>query len=65
MLENHAYNLLSQLTEESRSLWRMKNAYALDVASCDTCRIYYQKAVQEKEDAIAELRRLIKAHLEE
>jgi len=64
VLENQAYNLVSQLTEESRSLWRLKNAYSRD-ADCNTCRVYFQKAIQEKEDAIAELRRLVKTHLEQ
>jgi len=64
VLENHAYNLVSQLTEESRSLWRLKNVYSRD-ADCDTCHIYFQKAAQEKEDAVAELRRLVKTHLEQ
>ncbi len=64
MLDNHAYNLFAQLTEESKSLWRINNNYLTDATNCDQCRIFWQRIIQEKEDNIAGLRQLIKSHLD-
>jgi len=63
MLENHHYNLMKQLVQENKSLWRIKNNYKKDAGSCDDCAAFWDKMEKDKEDHITELTGLIKKHL--
>lgn len=63
MLNNHIYNLLLQMTEEHKSLWRIKNEYLKDAEGCEECVAFWKKMAEEKENHIAELHKLIKNHL--
>lgn len=63
MLDNHLYNLMLQMTEENKSLWRMKNHYTKDAGDCADCKAFWGKMEKDKEDHIAELLGLIKKHL--
>ena len=63
MLDNHIYNLMLQMTEENKSLWRMKNNYANDAGDCTDCKTFWEKMEKDKEDHIEELLGLIKKHL--
>lgn len=63
MLDNHLYNLLNQITQEHKSLWRIKNAYKQDAASCPACQAFWQKLESDKEGHIQQLTELIKTHL--
>ena len=62
MLDNHLYNLMLQLTEENKSLWRIKEAYSED-SDCEDCRDFWEKLEQDKEQHVAELRELIGRHV--
>ncbi len=64
MFSNHVYNLLNQLVEEHKSLWRIKHNYQEDAGDCSECAQFWQKMEQDKENHIAELEQLIKTHLE-
>jgi len=63
MLNNHVYNLLLQMTEEHKSLWRIKKEYLKDAGKCKECLAFLKKIAAEKEKHIAELHKLIKKHL--
>jgi len=63
MLKNHEYNLLLQLAQEHKSLWRIKNEYLKDAGGCEECKKFWEKMEKDKEDHIKELTGLIKKHL--
>lgn len=64
MLDNHLYNLMNQLVQEHKSLWRIKDAYVKDAGDCKDCKAFWEKMVKDKEDHIEELMVLIKGHME-
>lgn len=63
MLENHIYNLIEQMAEENKSLWRIKNEYRKDAENCGDCSAFWEKLERDKETHIADLKELIKKHL--
>lgn len=63
MFDNHVYNLLEQLSQESKSLWRIKNMYAKDAGECKDCIAFWEKMEKDKEDHIKDLSELIKKHI--
>jgi hypothetical protein len=63
MLDNHLYNLVNQLAQENKSLWRIKKLYKEDAASCGQCQDFWRKMEEEKEKYVEELRALIKTHI--
>ena len=63
MLENHHYNLLEQIVDESKSLWRIKKRYKQDARSCTECVAFWEKLERDKEEHIKELGKLIKTHM--
>lgn len=63
MLDNHLYNLVEQIVDESKSLWRIKNTYKKDASGCSECMAFWGKLEEDKEDHIKELQELIKNHL--
>ena len=63
MLDNNTYNLMEQMLEESKSLWRIKTSYKDDAAGCDECIAFWDKLLKDKGDHIKELERLVKSHL--
>jgi hypothetical protein len=64
MLDNNMYNLFSQITEESQSLWRIRNSYIKDAEPCKECVDFWERLIQDKEEHIRELERLIMEHSE-
>ena len=63
MADNHLYNLMHQMVQESKSLWRIKNMYKNDAGDCPDCQTFWEKMEKDKEDHIQELTRLIKKHM--
>ena len=63
MLNNHVYNLMAQMVEENKSLWRIQNKYLADAADCPECQTFFQKLAQQKEATVSELSSLIKAKI--
>ncbi len=62
MENNNTYNLMHQLTQESKSLWRIKNNY-LDESLTDEEKSFWMKLAADKEAHISELKALIKSHI--
>ncbi len=65
MLDNHLYNLMSQIVEDHRSLWRMRDMYENDSGECIECREMWQKIADEREVELNNLVQKLKAHLTE
>ena len=63
-MENHVYNLMKQLVQENKSLWRIKNNYIKDAGSCNECSTFWERLEKDKEEHIEELTALVKKHLE-
>ncbi|OGZ62636.1 MAG: hypothetical protein A3H51_00715 [Candidatus Spechtbacteria bacterium RIFCSPLOWO2_02_FULL_38_8] len=64
MLNNHLYNLLLQIVQENKSLWRIKHHYLEDVEDCANCKEFWSKMEVDKRQHVEELQGLIKKHLE-
>ncbi len=63
MLNNNIYNLMMQLTEEHKSLWRIKKDYMKDASKTKDVKDFWTKVSKEKENHIKELSILIKKHM--
>lgn len=63
MWANHLYNLVNQITQEHKSLWRIKDEYKKDAGDCLECKNFWDKMEKDKEDHVKELESLIKKHL--
>lgn len=63
MFDNHFYNLMAQIVEEHKSLWRIKNMYKEDASGCNQCQAFWDKLEKDKEDHIRELEEIIKTHI--
>ena len=53
---------MNQMTQESKSLWRIKNIYHTEAES-EELKTFWMKQAEQKETAIAELKELIKQAL--
>ncbi len=62
MLDNHVYNLIQQLAEESKTAWRTTQ-YIKDAGDCDPCKTFWLKLKANKEDEIKDLTAIIQKHL--
>jgi hypothetical protein len=63
MMDNHLYNLMNQLTQENKSLYKIKGHYTEDAGDCGDCKAFWGKMVKDKEEHIEELMGLIKGHM--
>jgi hypothetical protein len=62
MLDNNSYNLMAQITEESQSLWRIRNSYLKDAQACGECIEFWTKLADDKEQHIRDLEKLVYEH---
>jgi len=63
MLDNHAYNLMSQIVEDHRSLWRMRDMYENDSGECSECRELWKRLADSRETDLEEMIRLLRRHV--
>jgi len=63
MTDNHLYNLMHQMVQENKSLWRIQNMYKNDAGDCQDCKAFWDKMEKDKEEHIQELTQLIKKHM--
>lgn len=59
MENNTTYNLMNQMTQESKSLWRIKNVYLAEAVS-DEEKTFWSTLAEQKEQTVVELKTLIK-----
>lgn len=62
MKTNNLYNLMTQMTEEAKSVWRIEKHY-LDEAGSEEERIFWKTLLQEKENSIRELKELVRKEI--
>ncbi|GEM_PF-605907 len=65
MFDDHLYNLLNQLVEEHKSLWRIKGKYKSDADQCQDCTDILERIEKRKEENIEDMKEMAKKHLEE
>jgi hypothetical protein len=63
MKNNNLYNLMTQLTQEARSLWRIKNDYIKDSSKSKELKQFWTEVAKEKEVLIEDLKAVIKAEM--
>ncbi len=61
--ENNLYNLMTQLTQEAKSLWRMENEYVKDAAKNPELKKFWSAYAKEKSQHIADLKAFIKKEM--
>jgi hypothetical protein len=57
--ENNFYNIINQLTQESKSLWRMQNEYVKDAVKDAALKKFWTAYAKEKEKHVEELKKLV------
>ena len=61
-MNNHLYNLLSQLVQDRRSIYRIQKFYLKDSRGCQKCQNFWKKVLKQKELETEELIRVLKNH---
>ncbi len=60
---NNLYNLMTQLVQEQKSLWRIQTDYIKDAGGDKELKMFWSEVAQEKEMLIADLQAIIHAEL--
>lgn len=63
MMENNLYNLMVQIVEEHKSLWRIRNEYVSDSLNYPESQAFFKKLAEQKEMIVSELTSLIKMEI--
>ncbi len=61
-MNNDLFNLINQLTQESKSLWRIKSQYKKDAKGTEQ-KAFWTKLQKEKEALVTELQARIKKEM--
>ncbi len=59
ILSNNTYNLMAQLTEENKSLWRIKHNYMKDSTGDEEAKQFWEYLEKDKQDHIKRLTELV------
>jgi hypothetical protein len=62
-MNNHEYNIMNQLIQEQKSLWRIEGLY-LNEAQSDEEKAVWEKIKADKQSHVQELKKLVKGTLE-
>lgn len=54
---------MTQMVQENKSLWRIKNQYTADAIGHPECQTFFQKLTDQKEAVVSELTDLIKMEM--
>jgi hypothetical protein len=63
MFDNNTYNILMELTQEHKKIWRIKNEYKSDAAGDEEVHEFWEKLEKQGEDNISILERLLKKRM--
>lgn len=63
MLADKTYDLMMQIIQESKSLYRIKRNYEKDAGNDETCDKMWKELAQDKEQHILKLTSLLKEQL--
>jgi len=61
-MNNHDFNIVNQLTQEQKSLWRIEQHYIIDAKNKDEVK-FWKKMKKQKEKNVAELSVMAKKSL--
>lgn len=61
---NNLYNIMTQLVQEQKSLWRIKNDYLKDASKDKELKGFWIEVAKEKELLIEDLKAIAKIELE-
>lgn len=62
MEQNNTYNLMNQMTQESKSLWRIKKNYIKE-AKGKEMKAFWAKMQKDKESHLRQMKKLLKGAL--
>jgi hypothetical protein len=62
MEHNNTYNLMNQMTQESKSLWRIKKNYIKEAKS-KAMKDFWTKMTKDKEAHLKQMKALLKTEL--
>ena len=62
MLRNNIFNMMNQLVQESKSVWRIKNQYMQEAVGSDDVMATWKEIEKTKEEQIVKLQALIKKY---
>jgi len=62
-MDNNIYNLMLQITQDQKSIWRMKKYYINDAGSCQECKDFWSRFITQKEENVRIMQDLVKKHL--
>jgi hypothetical protein len=62
-MNNHEYNIMNQLIQEQKSLWRIEGLY-LNEAQSDEEKAVWERIKSDKQAHVQELKKLVKGTLE-
>lgn len=63
MMDNTTYNLMKQLVQEHKSLWRLQQDYELDAKGNPDVEVLWSELAAQKEATIQKLTAELKKHL--
>ena len=61
-MNNHDFNIINQLTQEQKSLWRIENHYIPEAKNKDEEK-FWKKLKKQKQKNVAELSEMVKKSL--
>ncbi len=61
-MNNHLYNLATQLTQEMKSLWRIEKHY-INESESEEEKVFWRNMKNDKENHIKEIKELLKKTL--
>ncbi len=62
MMDDHTYDVLAQLAEEQRSLWRIREMYESDSSRCPQCQQLWSEMEEQKRANVEKLEALLLDH---
>lgn len=62
MVRNNLFNLMNQMVQESKSLWRIKNEYMKEAVGTEDLMAVWKELEKDKEVQIVKLQELIKKY---
>lgn len=62
MIRNNAFNLMNQLVQESKSVWRIKNEYMKEAVGSEDIMSIWKEMEKTKDEQITKLQALIQKY---
>jgi hypothetical protein len=63
MYDINTYNLMTQLAEEQRSLWRVRQMFKSKAVGCDDCGRFWERLERQNEENVKLLEGILKGRM--